>query len=245
MNRARLVRSVLGLALAWGADASFAQQPLEIIALRHRTAEQVLPALQPLLEPGGTLSGMRGQLFLRASPANAADIKRALAALDQPLRRLVVSVRLDASRERERRDIGVSGSVGRDGARVGVTAEDSRRRGDESVDQRVQVLEGGRAFISTGQSRPVVIQGTTGMQESSSGFEVIPRLSGSQVHLEIAQQRPSQGLTTTISTRLGEWVELGAVTQAGAHQERAIGEAGRTGAISSRRVWVKVEEAAN
>src|SRR5687767_13516922 len=155
MNRARLVRSVVAVALAWGAHASFAQQALEIIALRHRTAEQVLPALQPLLEPGGTLSGVRGQLFLRASLSNAADIKRALAALDQPLRRLVVSVRLDESRERERRDIAVSGSVGREGARVGVTAEESRRSRDERVDQRVQVLEGGRAFISTGQSNLV------------------------------------------------------------------------------------------
>lgn len=217
MNRACLVRSVVAVALAWGAHASFAQQPLEIIALRHRTAEQVLPALQPLLEPGGTLSGVRGQLFLRASPSNAADIKRALAALDQPLRRLVVSVRLDESRERERRDIAVSGSVGREGARVGVTAEESRRSRDERVDQRVQVLEGGRAFISTGQSNLV--------QDRTSGFEVIPRLSGRQVELEIAQQRRSQGLLTTVAARLGEWVELGA--------------------IESRRVWVKVEELAN
>jgi len=89
MNRLSLVRSVLFALCAFGAFA-FAQQALEIIPLRHRTVEQVLPALQPLLEPGGTLSGSRGQLFLRASPANAAEIKQALAAIDRPARRLEI-----------------------------------------------------------------------------------------------------------------------------------------------------------
>lgn len=218
MNRARLVRSVLALVLAGAAHSGFAQQALEIIALRHRTAEQVLPSLQPLLEPSGTLSGMRGQLFLRTSAANAAEIKRALAALDQPLRRLVISVRVGESMDRERREAAVSGSVGRDGARVGVTAEDSRRSRDDQVDRRVQVLEGGRAFIATGRS--------TAIRETVSGFEVLPRLSGNRVHLEIAQQRPAQGLATTVSASLGEWVELGAVTE-------------------PRGVWVKVEELAH
>jgi hypothetical protein len=236
MNRAGLVRLVFALALTAAACASFAQQPLEIIALRHRTAEQVLPALQPLLEPGGTLSGMRTQLFLRTSPANAADIKRALAAIDQPLRRLVVSVRLDESLERERRDIAVGGSVGRDGARVGVSAEDSRRGRNERVDQRIQVLEGGRAFIATGGSQPVVIQGTMALEERRSGFDVIPRVSGNQVQLEIAQQRPGQALMSSVSTRLGEWVELGSVAQAMA----ATGSRG----TQMRQVWVKVEELA-
>lgn len=237
MNRGRLVRSVVAFALTAAACASFAQQALEIIALRHRTAEQVLPALQPLLEPGGTLSGTRGQLFLRTTPANAADIKRALAAIDQPLRRLVVSVRLEGSLERERRDITVSGSAGRDGARVGVSAEDSRRSRDERLDQRIQVLEGGRAFIATGGSQPVVIQGTMALEERRSGFEVIPRVSGNQVQLEIAQQRPGQALTTAVSTRLGEWVELGTVAEAMA----APGSRGS----QMRQIWVKVEELAN
>lgn len=237
MNRSGLVRLALAAALAWCAGASFAQQALEIIPLRHRTAEQVLPALQPLLEPGGTLSGMRGQLFLRASPGNAAEIKRALAAIDQPLRRLVISVRLDESLERERRDIGVSGTVSGSGARIGVTAEQSHRTSEGRVDQRVQVLEGGRAFIATGQSRPVLIEGTTALRDVTSGFEVVPRIAGGLVSLEVAQQRPTQGPVTTVTARLGEWVELGAVAQ-------TMTATGRREA-QARRVWLKVEELSN
>ncbi|MGH8708496.1 MAG: secretin N-terminal domain-containing protein, partial [Burkholderiales bacterium] len=73
--------------------AAWAQASLEVIDLRHTTAEQVLPALRPLLEPGGVLTGQRSQLIVRTSPANLAELRRALEALDAPARRLVISVR--------------------------------------------------------------------------------------------------------------------------------------------------------
>jgi hypothetical protein len=80
MNRATLVRFAVLMLLALTARA---QNALEIITLRHRTAEQVLPSLQPLLEPGGTLSGQGAQLFVRTSPANLDDLRLALTALDE------------------------------------------------------------------------------------------------------------------------------------------------------------------
>src|SRR5437588_1620015 len=99
MSRMHLFRIVLAAALAGCAVHSLAQQALEIIPLRHRTVDQVLPALQPLVEPGGALTGQSGQLIVRASPANLAEIKRALEAIDRPLRRLQISVRFDDSLE--------------------------------------------------------------------------------------------------------------------------------------------------
>src|SRR5512134_1454983 len=151
MHQFAVVRWLIAGTLVALTGAATAQYALEIVPLRHRTVEQVLPVLQPLVEPGGTLSGNRGQLFLRASPANVAEIKRALDAIDHPARRLQISVRFDDAGDRERRELGGSATVGSAGARVTVTAEDSRRFSGERVDQRVQVLEGGRAFISSGQ----------------------------------------------------------------------------------------------
>ena len=238
MNRSHLVRLVVATALAGIASAPFAQQALEIISLRHRTVDQVLPVLLPLVEPGGTLSGSRGQLFLRASPANVAEIKRALDVIDLPSRRLQISVRLDDAQERERRAVGASGSIGSGGARVDITAADSRRSAGERVDQRLQVLEGGRAAIYTGQSLPY--------RDLASGFEVVPRLAGGNVVLEIFQQRenPNDGqrLSTTITTRLGEWTEIGGTASDAARDDRGIASSSRTRAAESRRVWVKVEE---
>ncbi|MGH8692559.1 MAG: secretin N-terminal domain-containing protein [Burkholderiales bacterium] len=241
MNRANLVRSLAAAALAGAACVTWAQQALEIIPLRHRTAEQVLPALQPLVEPGGTLSGSRGQLFLRASPGNVAEIRRALEAIDRPSRRLQISVRLDDALERERRSIEASGTIGSSSARVGISAQDARSAAGERVDQRVQVLEGGRAMIFTGQSRPY--------QDLASGFEVVPRLAGGSVILEILQRRDTrqqqQMAATTISARLGEWVEIGGTASAAARDDRGIGSASSTRAAESRGVWVKVEELPN
>jgi len=237
MNRSNLVRLVLAAALVCTAGAgAFAQQSLEIIPLRHRTAEQLLPVLQPLVEPGGTLSGQRGQLFLRASPGNIAEIKRALEAIDRPLRRLQIAVRFDDALEGERRGIGTTATIGTGGARVGVSAQDARASAGERVDQRLQVLEGSRAHIYAGQ-------------DFATGFEVVPRVSGHNVFLDIAPQREAgssfQRASTTVAARLGEWVELGAVTTASSRDDRGIGSASRMRSAESRRVWVKVEELPN
>ena len=237
MNRCTLVQVVTASLLAAAAHVTFAQQALEIIPLRYRTAEQVLPALQPLLEPGATLSGSRGQLFLRASPSNADDIKRALAAIDRPAKRLQISVRLDDALERERRDVQASGSVGSAGVRFSGSARDSHTNSGERIDQRLQVLEGSQATIFAGQSNDY--------RDRQTGFEVVPRLAGGLVHLDIAQQRETgmqgQRLVTTTTARLGEWVELGGTAQAAARDDRGIGSASSRRASESRRVWVKVE----
>jgi len=251
MNRLNLVRLVAATAFSSLAGVTFAQQALEIIPLRHRTVEQVLPALQPLVEPGATLSGSRGQLFLRASSSNVAEIKRALEAIDRPSRRLQILVRLDDTEERERRALGASGTISNRGSRIDITAADSRSAGAERVDQRVQVLEGSRATIFTGASQPARVQGETFIQEAASGFELVPRLAGGQVIMEIYQQRETLGasgsvqgqrLATTVTARLGEWTEIGGGSADSARDERGIAAASRARASASRRVWVKVEE---
>src|SRR3954462_11114754 len=105
MNRATLVRFAVLIGLAASARA---QNDLEIIGLRHRTAGQVLPSLQPLLEPGGTLSGQGTQLFVRTRPANLDDLRLALTALDRPARRLLISLRYEEGRDDAARGIDAS-----------------------------------------------------------------------------------------------------------------------------------------
>ena len=257
MNRMQLVRTVLAAALAGCAVHSLAQQALEIIPLRHRTVDQVLPALQPLVEPGGALTGQSGQLIVRASPANLAEIKRALEAIDRPQRRLQISVRFDDSLEAASQGIEAGGKVGGGGSRVDVRAHGARSAAADRVDQRLVVLEGGRAFITTGQSRPlmqrqmiqtpagVVGQETIVMQDIGTGFDVAPRVAGDRVFIEIGSQRETQRIVSTVSGPLGEWFSLGAVAEAGARDSRGIGSAGASRTSETRRVWVKVEEIGN
>lgn len=259
------------------------QATLEIISLRHRTVEQVLPVLRPLVEPGGTLTGQANQLIVRTSPANLAEIRRVLDSIDTPPRRLVISVRLEDAAQSSDRSVDTrvvvragesSASTGdqparREGASAAVRIQDSRSASDGRVDQRIQVIEGGRAFIATGESRPVrqqnvvrtpggavVTESTTVIQQAASGFEVVPRLAGDTVLLEIAQQREAfapgrpgqagaiqgQRAASSVSGRLGEWFELGGIAESGARDERGILSAREARASQSRRIWVKVEE---
>src|SRR4051812_787505 len=164
---------------------AWAQHALEVISLKHRTVDQVLPALQPLLEPGATLSGQSGQLFVRASPQNVAELRQALDAIDQPSRRLQILVRFDQASDSANRDLAASGTISNRGSRVEVRGQDSQVAASERIDQRVQVVEGGTAWIATGQSRTlpqrqyiqpggVVSQQTFVVQEASTGFAVQP-----------------------------------------------------------------------
>jgi type II secretory pathway component GspD/PulD (secretin) len=244
MNPLRLIQSVAAAVLAALAVQAAGQNMLEIIALRHRTADQVLPALRGLLEPGATLSGQGNQLFLRTSPDNLSDIRRALDAIDRPLRRLQISVRFDDALDAASQGVEASGRISNRSARVYMRAHDARTSSTERVDQRIQVLEGGRAFISTGQSTPV-LQGTV-IRETATGFETVPRLAGERVFLDIAPRREThdhqQYLATTVSARLGEWVEVGGAVESASREDRAILGSSRSRSAEARRVWLKVEE---
>jgi hypothetical protein len=228
--------------LACFAVQAAAQHALEIIPLRHRTVDQVLPALRALLEPGGTLSGDRGQLIVRTSPGNLAQLKQALAAIDRPLRRLQISVRFDDAAESSSQGIEAGGRVSNRGARVELQGRNDRSHATERVDQRIQVLEGGRALIMTGQSTPL----PGAIWETGSGFEAVPRLSGDTVLVDIAPQKESiegqQRLATTLSARLGEWFEIGATTASAVRDARGMASSSRSRSSETRRVWLKVEE---
>lgn len=237
------------LLLAWA--TALAQGSLEVIELRHTTAERVLPALRPLLEPGGVLTGQRSQLIVRTSPRNLEELRRALAALDAPARRLMISVRFDRADVASDSSLEAHARISNRGSRVEATVADSRSSGTERVDQRLQVLEGGRAFIAQGSRRPLQMRDGVLIQDIATGFEVVPRVAGSEVILEVAPQRQSPGAggsvrtlgsATTVRARLGEWVALAGIDETSVREERGLASRSRRGGESSGRIWVKVEE---
>jgi type II secretory pathway component GspD/PulD (secretin) len=268
--------------------SALAQQEMEIIALRHRTLDQVLPALQPLLEAGGSLSGMNDQLILRASRRNREQIKQALAAIDTPARRLLIRVSQNRDAQSRQQGSEVTGQIvidqrgritqpssGTEGnTRIevwrgasSITVQAHDRQGTESSGstQMVQVVEGGRALIHVGQSLPIPLRqmafGPRGVVVSESivyrdlgqGFYAAPRVIGDRVTLEISPQFDSPGnqgygsietqrLSTTVSGRLGEWLELGGSSQQTNFGQRGNLHSGSSQASDRRSVWLQVEE---
>ena len=88
---ARVCGAFLALYLAF-APGPAATQELQVIELHYRLADAVIPTLQPLLEPGGVLTGMDNMLFVRTGPANFEQIRQAVAMLDRKPRQLTISV---------------------------------------------------------------------------------------------------------------------------------------------------------
>ena len=255
----------LTVAIALWSALLFAQQ-LEIIPLKSKNVDQVLPTLQPLLERGGTLTGANNQLFLRTSPANRAEIMRVLAAIDVPTRRLLIHVAQNRQAENADRGVEARGQVTLGSTRqanVNASAWDTKSVRGENSTQRVQTIEGGQAFIQVGRSLAVPMRqrvygpGGSVVSESliyrdiGSGFYAEPRLNGQRVTIDITQQAEnfdaagrggvnSQRLATTVTGRLGEWIELG-----GTGREASASQTGTTwssgDARDNRSIWLMVE----
>lgn len=247
--------------LAWG-------QTLEIISLKHRSAEQLLPQLAPFVEPGGAISGMYDKLFLRASSRNRAEIRDLVAALDTPLRRLMISVRQDGTNTDEARGAGVTAriEVGTGAPAIGgrghLYQSDSRSRRD--ISQQVLTVDGARAAILVGESmilplRQVVltpagavVSETWVQRDLGTGFVAVPRLNGDRVTLEISPRDDTAGplpgsvnvqrLLTTVSGRLGEWLELGGSVSDQRGSASGVVSYGTKSASRQRRLLLKVEE---
>lgn len=265
-----------------------AQATMEIIPLQYRTVEQVLPVLRPLVEPGGTLSGMSGQIIVRTSRRNLDELRQAIAAIDRPVRRLVIHVSQNRDSESRDASAGVSGDVGF-GDNVRIIQPDTRQTGSSRIEiqrgdsvvsiqgnstqrsgamrssQSVQVIEGGQAAIQVGRSLAlpmrqlvhtsagVAVQQSVIYRDIGQGFYAVPRLAGDRVTLEISPQFDTPGhsgygsvntqrLVTTVSGRLGEWIELGGSQQQSDSRERRLDGRETGEGRDMRSVWLRVEE---
>jgi type II secretory pathway component GspD/PulD (secretin) len=258
--------AILALLLALPAMPAAGQQaPLEVIELRYRSADEVIPILKPLLAPGGSISGLQDKLIVRTTPANLAELRRVLDVLDRVPLRLLISVRQEASAAESRRDIEVAGQVGTgpDSVQARIDARQSSLSGGNT--QTVQVNEGNAAYIRIGTSIPVRSRQTTvgpggvtrqtdtvEYRDVDTGFYAQPRVSGEQVTIQIAARRDSvsdgrhsalqiQRVESVVSGRLGEWIEVGAIAQEEVRDDSGTIFYRSSAGSDRRRTFLKVE----
>ncbi len=266
MRRSRSYRLLAGIfLLLLLAPAQAQQERLEVIDLRYRSAEDLIPLLRPMLGSQGAITGLGNQLIVRATPDQLAQIRPVVQQLDTAPRQLLISVRQTGQEEAARTAVGASGSIST-GSKANVIisgGQNTARRQDNTI-QQVQVLDGGEAYIQVGTEVPrtqryVTRNGlfaqehtTTYYQPVTTGFAVRPRLSGDRVTLDIAPHRQrqsgqpgevveSQHLATTVSGRVGEWLEIGGVNQTLQSQSGGLTYYDRTRAKQGQRILLKVD----
>lgn len=164
---------------------------------------------------------------------------------------------------------GGSVTVGEGDDQVRLHAIEGRSVRSEGGTQTVRATEGREAFVRAGQSAPVrerhvqrtVVGGkvvervveSTQYRDVASGFYVLPRLSGERVTLDISQQREAllrgssgaasvEGLVTTVSGRMGEWIEIGGIDRDASSQQSALLGQSSAAGRDSRRILIKVDE---
>lgn len=159
---------------------------------------------------------------------------------------------------------GKKGAQPHDGVEIRIIR--SGTLGQDSHAQQIQVLEGSAAFIEIGQSLPVAERTVEGggivdprlynsitYKNVTTGYSILPRVNGSTVTLEIAPQRatPSaQGggsiditqMHTTVSGKLGEWIDIGGAVQEQSADSSEILSSTRSLRNEEHHVFVKVEE---
>ncbi|MEJ2686583.1 MAG: secretin N-terminal domain-containing protein [Gammaproteobacteria bacterium] len=137
-------------------------------------------------------------------------------------------------------------------------------KGDGNDVQQLRVTEGRPAFIQFGLSFPVpeqtrswvngkpVVQDGLTYKDIGSGFYALARLQGNRVTLDISPRRQAlapqgggmithQALTTTVSGKVGQWLDLGGASDDTRQQDS--GTVYRTENRDRRRahIWVKVD----
>lgn len=254
-----------------------ADYPMEIIEIRSRPVEDILPVVRDFLGDSGTATGMGSTLVLKAPPGQVREIRRLLAEIDQPPKRLLITVSNAGDASASSSGYIASGDINSGDGNISINSpgrsvERSRARISlhgrsgqygRSSRQQVQAVEGRPAYINAGgvvsvRQRPRHYidgvpheRGAIGLQDVSSGFYVIPRVSGEYVTLEISRHhdRPgrvpgtydTQRAGTVIRSRLGEWVGLGGIDSAGQESRDGLARSHSERAAGSRQVRVKVE----
>jgi len=167
---------------------------IEIIPMKNRMVEEVIPIIKPLVIKGGTITGMNNQLVVKTTPSNIELIKSILEQIDNAPRKLLISIKRDQNNKFNTKEGGFSIKYDSkniqiespDTSEKGIIVQNKNSKGDliryrksyeESQEREgnifyVNTLEGNPAFINTGQLIPVrnqttvVTSGTTVIKDN-------------------------------------------------------------------------------
>ena len=261
---------------------------LEVIPLQNRSADEIIPILQPLVHDGGTLTGMNNQLIIKTTSSNLIELKQILSGIDKAARRLMITVKQNIGGNLNTQEHNLSGRYADDNISIssknrsdnkGLVIEgkdsdgnkiryrnlNSQSNLDDKNTFNVQTIDGKPAFVQTGQQVPissrnayltpggVVVQDTIDYHDVSSGFYVLPRVNGDRVTIFISPQLARvqdnqtaifeiQNAETTTVGRLGEWMEIGGISQQIKSNTRENLSSRSQRGEETRTILVKVEE---
>jgi hypothetical protein len=214
-----------------GGSAFAEETAIEVVPLQNRPAFEIVPLLAPLLGDSAQLIDNGSNLLVKSTPDKLAEIKSIIKQLDVRPSNLVITVMQSRQSTADELNAALRGQLNvqtdeplRSGGRIiGHLYQTQDKNADQNI-QTVRTMDGVPAHIKVGNiyqreySSNYGYSTVTDSIEATSGFEVVPRLVGEQVVLNISPwsdkmngqgQLEIRNAQSTVRVNLGEWVEIG------------------------------------
>ncbi|MEH6566730.1 MAG: secretin N-terminal domain-containing protein [Halopseudomonas sp.] len=242
----------------------------EVVPLGYNMAEDVIPALQPMLRSDERVSAYGNQLLIRAEPARIVEIKSLLNQIDKQPSRLLISVSSSGGSSGVERGYQVDGRIQTgpadiivgnpsNGNQARIINRETRSANDGV--RQITANEGYPVLIQSGQSVPLTTRTTdaygriveqTQYRDVTQGFYATVRLNGDRATITLSANNNRinrshqdvidvQRTDTVVTAQLGEWVTVGGLDDAGRGSDGDIGRRISTQSQSSGSVRLKVE----
>lgn len=221
---------------------------MAIHLLERPDAPALVPVIEPLLPPGGTVRAYRGKLILRTTDANLRELQGVLGGLEATPSTLIVHLRRQHSGSSQRGGIDTSirgrvesgrAPVVQGEVRIGQQSQQQQRQDHYQIrtlsGYPANISQGTLVALSGGYSRHhgTSVYATT-FAQLDQGIQVTPQLTpDGSVVLQISQRfdQPSsrntartQRSATTLRVTPGRWQPMGSINVTQSGTQRGIGD---------------------
>ncbi|MBI2799057.1 MAG: hypothetical protein HYX63_02035 [Gammaproteobacteria bacterium] len=173
------------VALLVSGSAWAERMSVEVIPLEHRLVRDVIPMLQPMLDPAGTLTGTASQLIVRTTRENLEQLKAVIAAIDTKIKQLKVSVTQDLNTVMQARQDALSGRLHGDDFTANVPDRGPAGAGDVTL----ETPAGGVRYQTT----------STNTRENSNQVHFVVTMEGQPAFVETGEDLPSPYHNETVT----------------------------------------------
>ena len=243
----------------------------EVVPLGYNMAENIIPAIQPMLQSNERVSAYGNQLLIRAEPQRIDEIKALVAQLDTQPSRLMISVANSGSSSGSSGGYRVDGSIDTGPADIIIGNPDGRGNSARIINRRtygsndgvrqIMASEGYPVLIQGGQSVPITTRTTnvygqvieqTQYQDVTQGFYATVQLSGDMATITLSANNNRlnnrrqgvidvQQADTVVTAPLGQWVSVGGLDDATSGRDSDVGRRISTQRSDSGSIRLKVD----
>jgi len=193
---------------------------LEIIELKHRSIEDVIPVIKPLLNKNERVSGTANQLIVKASAETIALVKKILKKIDTPVKQFIVTVKYARESQQDQRSVNLSTNISPSHSNTEIRVISTHDDENSFRSQQLQVTEGHWANFNIIQLIPInefklfvssfnssvnsninsgyssgydsAFQSSTEYKKTGAALRVLATMRNKAVHLKIATHYSKQ-----------------------------------------------------